>query len=148
MKKSFNALSAFLISLILVGFTLPVWAAENNANVVSPFPVTLTLEQAQRDNRGTDVSQVKDITVNFDGEAYKTNSKYNILVYIDGEAAWEFPDKGLPFSFKWNFRGLTNGSHTMKIQVEDKVNRVVLAEEEESVDVVRPERRQNWTDAK
>ena len=89
------------------------------ALIITPFPIALSLDKESKDQRGTDVTNIYNLTVNFADAKYSNDNVYTIMYFIDDRPLEEFKGQRLPFTLKRNYKGLAEGDHEIKIDVED-----------------------------
>lgn len=84
---------------------------------VNSVPIEVTASQVPADDRGTEVDNMRTLVVDYAGTTRGADT-YNILIFIDGQYTEEFKGQTLPHSFKRDFRGLTDGAHEVRIDLE------------------------------
>ena len=87
--------------------------------IITPFPIILNLDKESKDQRGTDVANIYNLTVNFADAQYANDNPYTIMYFVDDRPLEEFKGQRLPFVLKRNYKGLAEGDHQIKIDVED-----------------------------
>ena len=87
--------------------------------IITPFPISLELINEAKDDKGTDVSNIYNLTVNFADPIYANDNLYTIMYFVDDRPLEEFKGQRLPYSLKRNYKGLEDGDHQVKIDVED-----------------------------
>ena len=102
-------------------------ATDQPVLIITPFPIRLDLINEPKDDKGTDVSNIYNLAVNFADAQYANDNLYTILYFIDNRPLEEFKGQRLPFSLKRNYKGLEDGSHQIKIDVEDGKGNVLAS---------------------
>lgn len=83
--------------------------------------ITLTAEKAPKDKTGTDTADIYTFFVE-PADKNAVPSVYTIVYFLDGQPQREWKGQKVPFSFMQNFKGMQDGSHAVKIDVEDSAN--------------------------
>ena len=102
-------------------------ATDQPVLIITPFPIRLDLINEPKDDKGTDVSNIYNLTVNFADAQYANDNLYTIMYFIDNRPLEEFKGQRLPFYLKRNYKGLEDGSHQIKIDVEDGKGNVLAS---------------------
>lgn len=115
-----------IVAALLFLFSSLSFAADPMGQNV-PLRVTMTVQQAKADDRGTDISNIYVIQISSQASGSSTE-KYNIGFFIDGRLTEVLNSQTLPFTLTRNFKGLTAGRHEIEIQLEDYQKRIVATE--------------------
>lgn len=85
---------------------------------VESVMIDVTARKMLADERGTDVENIYNFTVDYtDGIARE--SVYNVLFYLDEIYSAEYKNVKLPYRFSRDFKGQTDGSHEIRVDLED-----------------------------
>lgn len=126
--------------LLLIGTSFILSFAQElkpAGNVILPanFPIKIELAPEPPDKKGTDVTNIKRIHVDYADPNMANNAKFTILFYVDGLRVEELKNQPLPLDMKRNFKGWRSGSHEIKIVIEGG-NETILASQTVKVNVV------------
>lgn len=126
-----KAMITFLIVILFIGLGgVDIYAAQptdqvgnpttqQSVLIITPFPITLNLDKEPKDTRGTDVTNIYNLTVSFADPKYSSENLYTIMYFVDNLPLEEFKGQRLPFILKRNYKGLVEGNHQIKVDVED-----------------------------
>lgn len=119
-----------LISLMFIFLMCgAIYAEEEKPPVIlAAFPVNISLVNMPPDDRGTDVTNIYTIVVNFADPKYATNAAYKIVYFEDDRLAETFDSKTLPFSMMRNYKGFVPGDHTIKFHIMDGLGNILTAQ--------------------
>lgn len=108
--------SIILTSVLILAAARLVLAGEGKRP--GPRDFNMKQERPAADKLGTDFRNIKSITIEYSG-AEDAGQKYTLKVYIDGRYYYKYAGVHLPYEFKQNFKGLSAGSHKLKIEIVD-----------------------------
>lgn len=118
-----------MVNLVIIGAVCSpgfseIQSQEDAPLVQQPMDISLTLQQMREDDRGTDVSNIYTISVDYTNQNNE-GGIFNLMYFEDGRYVQEFKGITLPFSFSRNYKGLTQGAHEVRIDLEDMDLRIV-----------------------
>lgn len=93
-------------------------------------------ERKSPDRKGTVVRNIYEFNLDFFQPGEKHPGPYLVVYHLDEKPITQFDDVTLPFSFKRNFKGISEGEHTVKIEIQD-LDGTTLAFEETKIMVVK-----------
>lgn len=81
--------------------------------------IAIRLVRENEDKKGTDINDTYTVFV----ESPSGNTQHYIFVFsVNGREVKQIEGEHMPFSFKYNFRGLGPGTHELKVVAEDSQN--------------------------
>lgn len=110
---------AFVISLILFSFPVSGKTEDKitpNLDSVS----TVNIEPINPSLSPDGAWQVDNIGI----IRVEGNGTYEVIYYVDGAVSWTGKIQ-LPYDFKTTFRGLKEGAHSIKFELEDKLGNTI-----------------------
>ena len=118
----------FIFCSITSSFAQDIQQSQKQDIVVKkPLSINLTLLKEPEDQRGTDVTNIYNIKVDYTSPESVQNQIYDAAYFVDGRLAEEFKSRSLPFTLKRNFKGLVSGTHEIKIEILDSQEQVLAA---------------------
>jgi len=117
------AINKLMLFSMMLTISLATGALADSGKILLPLSVHF---EATKD-APADPAETNIFTINVqDGsKAANPQSRYNVLLYINSRFEVEFKNETLPFSFKRNLRGLGQGPHELKIDLESASEAVV-----------------------
>lgn len=124
MKIKYFFLYLFVLVLLDHGFVSSV-----HAQALSQGAFTSKARAMEKDKFGTKTGHIKVFELNADKKKIITEGPYTVKLYIDGKYYHKYDNARMPFEFKQNFKGLSAGTHTFKVEIVDGTGNVISAEE-------------------
>lgn len=124
-------LKSVMTTAILLGLTV---SQTDVVHATSNSDIVFSSVKAPEDNVGTNVDNVFIFTVAFAQGASWEYEGYYIVYHLDGKPIDQFEVMTLPYTFTRNYDGIDNGTHTIKVDIED-LDGNVLASKELSIQV-------------
>jgi hypothetical protein len=112
------------IFFLLITLALPKAFAQTEAPLAANIGLKLTLTKMKPDDKGTDVSNIYTIAVEYQNQE-PDGLPYNIIYYLDGNYVEEFRNQTLPFSFTRDFRGQLEKPCDIRIDLESPELKIV-----------------------
>src|SRR5262245_14709419 len=91
-------------SVIRAAVIMSILLSFGSSAMATSIPITLKVERAPKDNRGTDVQLVRNITVDSNDRQVTKTNRYDIALYVDDVWIGDAGAETLPFSFQYNFK--------------------------------------------
>lgn len=126
-----------LFLLLLSMFGVPFTFAQTEAPLVANIGIKIILTQMKPDDKGTDVSNIYSVTVDYQNKE-PDGMPYNVIYYLDGNYVEEFQHQTLPFSFTRDFRGQLQKPCEIRIDLESPDLKIV-GRQSATVSVVPPD---------
>ena len=110
--------------ILMMGSLYPSVFSQTIAPLINSVAISVSTQRMKPDDRGTDVSNI--YTISVDCKDKRNNgTSFNIFYYLDGVYVEKFNGQMLSFSFTRNFKGQLDKSHEIRIDLEDKDQRIV-----------------------
>lgn len=81
--------------------------------------LNFSVSQKEQDNRGSQVGNVRNFTVDMNNDLLPPDKAYVLVYYVDDVPVMQFENVRLPFHFTRDFRGHRPGLCVIKIDIED-----------------------------
>lgn len=113
--------AAFWLGLVFVPSVL--------AQGLSQSDFTLKTRGMDKDNLGTKIKNIKVFEVGVAPSKGRVEERYTVKLYLDGRYYHKYDNAPMPFEFKQNFKGISAGPHTFKIEIIDAGGNVISTQE-------------------
>lgn len=133
--KQLNIFMAVVIILFVAAVCPSAYPlTQQEAPFINNVSITLVLEKMKNDDRGTDVSNIYNITVDYTDKV-KRQRAYNVMFYLDGVYTDEFKNQTLPFTFAKNFKGQMDAAHEIRVDLENRDDLTIVGRQTAAINV-------------
>lgn len=115
-----------VIAMIVLWAAGPTGAQlqQPEAPYVQSVDMAVAVEKMAPDTRGTDVDNIYTFTLDYT-DGIDRRSTYNLIFYLDGVYGAEYKGIQLPYQFSRDFKGQLDGSHEIRLDLEDATLMIV-----------------------